>query len=63
MAMTFKKRKDGKEKASFAVYFDLTREEVAVVEQMAHREGKVSCRQLLKRIARQAIFAEIAANS
>ena len=54
MAMTFKMRRDGREKAAFAVYFTLTREEVAKVVSLAEKEQK-SCRQWLNEVAIDAI--------
>ena len=62
MAMTVKQRKDGKAKAVFAVYFGLTEEDVAVIKRLADREGNVSSRQLVKRIAVKAVEDVIAAN-
>jgi predicted transcriptional regulator len=62
MALTYKKHKEGKAKAVFAVYFGLTEEEVAVIQRLADSEGNMSLRQLLKRIAVQAIEEKIAAN-
>jgi hypothetical protein len=50
MVMTFKKRKDGEERAAFAVYFSLTREQVAKIEHLAREESK-PCRQWLKDVA------------
>ena len=52
--MTFKRRKDGEERAAFAAYFSLNREQVATVERLAARDGK-SCRQWLRAVAIAAI--------
>lgn len=62
MAMTFKKRKDGQSKAVFAVYFGLTREEVAILQRLADSRGNGSCRQLVKEIASKTVKDAIAAN-
>ena len=62
MAMTFKKRKDGQEKAVFAAYIGLTREEVAVLQRLADAAGNQSCREFVRRIAVKAIKDTIAAN-
>jgi hypothetical protein len=55
MAMTFKRRRDGEERAAFAVYFSLNRQQVATVDQLAAQDGISSRRQWLREIAIQAI--------
>jgi hypothetical protein len=54
MAMTFKRRRDGEERAAFAAYFSLNREQVATIERLAEEDG-LSCRKWLKEVAIRAI--------
>jgi hypothetical protein len=58
MERTFKVRHEGEEQtAAFALWVNLTREQVAIVENVAG--GDVSARDLLRRIALDAIEAKI----
>jgi len=59
--VTFKKGKDGKARATFAIWLRLTEDEVAAITRLADSEGKLSCRQKLKEIAVQAIAEKIGA--
>ena len=58
VAMTFKTRRDGQEKAAFAVWFTLTRQEVAAVERLSAARN-LDCRQFLKKIVHECVARTI----
>jgi len=61
-AMTFKTRKGRTaETAAFTAWIDLTREEVAIAEKLATDSGAASSRIWLRRVATEAVKAQIEA--
>jgi hypothetical protein len=59
---SYVKREDGEERANVAIWVRLTRDQVAAIERFADAAGTLSPKDLLTKIAEEAIEKAIAAN-